>query len=538
MKKSLLLIFILLTCHLHLHANSETSEFVFFKNEQVKDSIKNNTLKRFVKKIASILEIKRNRYIEKKNDSTDELFRMKQLKKYLPDSLHIEKYWDSIYKIKYHKYQAETSQLRKEVFGFHPYWKGNAYKNYNYRLLSAVSYFSYVVNPETGNYKTIGYWKTTSLIDSAKVNNCDVYLTVTNFSVKNNNVFLKNSIAQENSIHKIIQLLNLRNADGVTIDFEGVTSSTSDLFNSYIKNLSEALEKENKKITLTLPGINYEDAYDVNTLQKYVRRFLVMGYNFSGPWSKKAGAEAPIGSLKKSMNYYLSKGVPKKKLILVLPYYGSQWLIGGKEDAKGDLFKKYITYRDIKLRFKSLPLYDDKDRVAYINTKKGKNNLKTIYDDAKTLGEKYDYVNNQGFAGVGIWALGYDNGYNDLWKVIDKKFGRDAENKKNKPLPKQETWLDILKNKNLLKALIILVFTIFIGGGFLSLRHKEVRAFVYNRKRIRVVVLAFFPSLIILISWNIKKNISMIFLFVGVVLGYIIYYIVNSFSNIEDKKIP
>ena len=44
------------------------------------------------------------------------------------------------------------------------------------------------------------------------------------------------------------------------------------------------------------------------------------------------------------------------------------------------------------------------------------------YDDVETLGRKYDWVISQGLAGIGIWALGYDNDLPEMWKLLRVKY--------------------------------------------------------------------------------------------------------------------
>jgi len=46
------------------------------------------------------------------------------------------------------------------------------------------------------------------------------------------------------------------------------------------------------------------------------------------------------------------------------------------------------------------------------------------YDDARSLKVKYDYVISNQLGGVGIWALGYDNGYTELWGALREKFSK------------------------------------------------------------------------------------------------------------------
>jgi len=44
------------------------------------------------------------------------------------------------------------------------------------------------------------------------------------------------------------------------------------------------------------------------------------------------------------------------------------------------------------------------------------------YDDSISLGLKYDFAINKNLKGIGIWALGYDDGRTELWNLIEKKF--------------------------------------------------------------------------------------------------------------------
>ncbi len=49
------------------------------------------------------------------------------------------------------KNQKLNCALNKVVYGWHPYWVGNAYQNYDWDLLSHFSFFSYEINAATGN---------------------------------------------------------------------------------------------------------------------------------------------------------------------------------------------------------------------------------------------------------------------------------------------------------------------------------------------------------------------------------------------------
>ena len=75
------------------------------------------------------------------------------------------------------RYAAPT----REVFGYHPYWMGTAWQNYNYNLLSTIAYFGVAVN---GNGQITDYhgWPVTSLINEAHSHGVEVVLAVILFS--------------------------------------------------------------------------------------------------------------------------------------------------------------------------------------------------------------------------------------------------------------------------------------------------------------------------------------------------------------------
>ena len=44
------------------------------------------------------------------------------------------------------------------------------------------------------------------------------------------------------------------------------------------------------------------------------------------------------------------------------------------------------------------------------------------YDDSLSLSLKYQFAKEQQLAGVGMWALGYDEGHDELWGAIESQF--------------------------------------------------------------------------------------------------------------------
>ena len=48
------------------------------------------------------------------------------------------------------------------------------------------------------------------------------------------------------------------------------------------------------------------------------------------------------------------------------------------------------------------------------------------YDDEQSLACKFDLVKQQGIGGMGYWALGYDNGYSEVWDALEAHFAAPA----------------------------------------------------------------------------------------------------------------
>ncbi|GIT57317.1 MAG: hypothetical protein Ct9H300mP18_07460 [Candidatus Neomarinimicrobiota bacterium] len=57
-----------------------------------------------------------------------------------------------------------------------------------------------------------------------------------------------------------------------------------------------------------------------------------------------------------------------------------------------------------------------------VQISKPQNWFQTWYDDSLSLSKKYDFAISKKLGGVGIWALGYDEGYDELWNALMKKW--------------------------------------------------------------------------------------------------------------------
>jgi spore germination protein YaaH/PKD repeat protein len=330
--------------------------------------------------------------------------------------------------------------LNKKVYGWHPYWNGTTYQNYDWSNLSHLCYFSYEVNPSTGNDQSgtttpAHNFSTAAAVTTALNNNVKVTLCATLFS--GHSTLWASSTAQTTLINNLISMVQARGAHGVNIDFEGMGSADKTPFKNFMVNLCTQMHAAipGSEVSIALYSVDWSTAFDIPGMNSYVDNFIIMGYDYYYGGSTTAGPTDPLYNfqtsynytLTKSITYYLKQGVTASKLLLGLPYYGREWqttagtvpsstVSGG---YSGTRTYKYV--RDNSATY-STRQWDANSYTPYYVYQTSGQWRQCFIDDAYSMGKRFDVVNQQGLGGIGIWALGYDDGYSELWNKIEEKF--------------------------------------------------------------------------------------------------------------------
>ncbi|HNW97071.1 MAG TPA: glycosyl hydrolase family 18 protein [Bacteroidales bacterium] len=333
--------------------------------------------------------------------------------------------------------EKSSCSLTKIVYGWHPYWMGSTYMNYQWNLLSHLCYFSYELDYSTGNATTTNSWSTADAVDSALANGVKVDLCVTLMNQANLTSFLSNATARQTLITNLKSLIQSRGANGVNIDFEGMASSDSANFKTFMIDLCNQMHTSipGSEISICLPAVEWtSNKYSVAALRSYVDMFIIMGYDYYYGGSDFAGPTDPLYNfqtsynytLTKSITYYLKQGVPLSKLILGLPYYGKQWAT--KSSSVPDSTTTTGTsplYKTVRANTSgnySNKLWNEVSYTPYYTFQTSGQWYQCWINDAFSMGKRFEMVNQRGIGGIGIWALGYDDGYDDYWNLISDKF--------------------------------------------------------------------------------------------------------------------
>ena len=336
-----------------------------------------------------------------------------------------------------------------EVYTWYPYWMGDVWKSYDFNLISTISFFSYNIDPKTGNYMNpaqIKQWRETDLLDSAKKYNTKVLLSLALEGEGNNLEYLNNEASWNTTLDSISVLLKERDAAGIEIEFMDIPLDRESKFLDFVTFLKDNLDYRfiTKKMTLSLviPADPEKFPFDLEKLDESVDLFIVKGLDYHEQDGTVA-AVAPLRnetadgpSLENTLLTYLARGLNPEKSILALPLYGSQWS-GTFDPVEGFYttnFERKVTLSEVNRVFQSkdsvytiTPTLDETTMTQYFFLEFQDNtSIEGWYDDSFTLSKKMDLALVNKFKGVGLWALGYDLGKNEVWEVVAEKFTGDA----------------------------------------------------------------------------------------------------------------
>lgn len=336
--------------------------------------------------------------------------------------------------------QSSSSRLNKTVFGYLPWWQYQigSHKNLRYDLLSHIAIFSFEAD-SLGNISYPSGWPWNDVITKAKENNVKLILTVTNFNANSIHSLFTVEERRTKLFSNISQAIKAYEFDGVNIDFENVkVNDRNSVISNFFVEMKKYFSQQNivAEISFAAPAVNFSgwNFYQIASTCDYL---FIMGYDFYGSWSATTGPSAPlIGgffNLNKSLSSDYSTVVQNipNKLILGVPYYGNYWrtktsnAYTSVDTAKAKRnWVKHIFYNEAVSSYNSKEqLWDFTSNTPWTRWQDSTWN-QIWYDSDTSLALKYDLAINKNLKGVGIWALGYDDGRTELWKIIEDRFAK------------------------------------------------------------------------------------------------------------------
>jgi len=251
--------------------------------------------------------------------------------------------------------------------------------------------------------------------------------------------------------NSIINFIKQYKLDGVDIDWEfpgiGDFSRSEDkenftfLLQEIRFGLNQLELQQNRAVTdpylLTIASgasswyLSHIEPENIVPLLDYIN---IMTYDFSGSWSYTTGHHTnlyksdldPSGfSIVESVQAYVSRGVPREKLIVGAAFYGRYW--EGVTRQNSGMDQPYSgasgSYTFSYIENNLLPdpdfmhFWDDQAKASWLwNEKEG---IFVSYDDANSVKNKTDFVKLNQLGGMMFWEYAQDDGHRLLYDIYN-----------------------------------------------------------------------------------------------------------------------
>ena len=319
-----------------------------------------------------------------------------------------------------------------EVYGFVPYWEldDTIAKHLDRTETTTVALFS-VTHAGKGALATTqtGYRRITGpigrqIIADAHDRGRRVDVTYTSFGRSKNAALFASTAIQDRVIAGLVGLRRELGVDGVAVDVEEIDDASIPAYGAFVGRLQAALREDHPGTTVTVAtGAGRQGAaLALAATLAGADRIFLMGYDYRTGTSEP-GATAPLGpdrrddeerTLTWSIDLYAQLGIPAERTILGLPLYGMSWPVatGDLGAAAAGTGKVWVPRQNLEiLRDRTLvPGYDALEDVAFVAVPDGAAFRAIYYDTPQSLTPKLRLADEWGFAGAGLWALGYERG--------------------------------------------------------------------------------------------------------------------------------
>jgi hypothetical protein len=351
--------------------------------------------------------------------------------------------------------------LQREVFAFAPYWSLSQNTAWKYSLMSTVAYFGLDLYADgsfvKGSNNGWNGWNSQDMVNTInQAHQAGGRVVVVIKAFDNPTICSLVYNSAQTAITNTITQIKAKNIDGVNVDFEGSNTTCPNNLSlqagltSFMGQLTSQVHQQVPGSFVTIDTYSGSASWDagefnIGALAPVVDAMFDMAYDMeSGNMYGHAGPTAPLNGWTYndtlSVNQYLTKA-PASKVILGVPYYGVKWSTSSNQPyattTSGRTAEPYANVGGDFFCAANSQLKQDWDATASTpwaswlspltspdpaNCPAYNSWRELYYDNAQSLGYKYDLVNRTNLRGSGMWALGYDGNAPELWQVIQDKF--------------------------------------------------------------------------------------------------------------------
>lgn len=219
--------------------------------------------------------------------------------------------------------QRKKSKSEFKVVGYYFLYtalRDTVHADSTYQFLNKITHLNIAfVNPDSaGNFNL--HLAIDTLIQKAHQKNVKVLASIAGGGPHPYYSFLLDNSHRKSFIDNLVSLVKRYDFDGIDVDLEG--GDINEYYGKFVEELAAALKPLKKLITSAI-ATAYKDQIPDDALTHF--DFInIMSYDRTGPWRPQdPGDPSPYSMAVNDLAYWHNeRNIPKKKLILGLPFYG------------------------------------------------------------------------------------------------------------------------------------------------------------------------------------------------------------------------
>jgi chitinase len=158
----------------------------------------------------------------------------------------------------------------------------------------------------------------------------------------------KDPVKRNKFVNSAVALLKEHDFDGLDVNWEYPSNRDGDRrvdkanFILLLTQLKKAFEPHGFLLSSAVAPVKktIDSAYDIKKLNELLDIINVMTYDYHGGWEDRLGHNAPLNkrpdeqnqlslrlNVNFTVNYYIEKGLDKKKMVMGMPFYGRAWTL-------------------------------------------------------------------------------------------------------------------------------------------------------------------------------------------------------------------
>jgi spore germination protein YaaH len=300
----------------------------------------------------------------------------------------------------------------------------------NSKNVDVISPTWFYLDDEEGNLADCGSKDYVTYCHEQGVKVWGLFSNLENTEVSSTYVLTHTSI-RENLVNQIISKALQYNLDGVNIDFEALSSEVGDGYIQFIRELS--IKCRDNGLVLSVDNYvpsAYTQFYNRAEQAAFADYIIVMAYDEHYNGSDE-GSVASIGFVEDGAKNTLDAGVPAEQLILGMPFYTRIWAETPKEGEDDSVEASSEDYVGYELSSEAVSMAEARSRIDanggeiswladmgqnYAQYENGGVTYKVWLEDAQSLDEKLQVMEDYDLAGAAFWKAGMET--SDVWDTI------------------------------------------------------------------------------------------------------------------------